>query len=323
MEGQHQHSHHGHSHQHDHGHGGGEGSHEHGHQSNHSHHGHSHSDFDIQGLTGKEIAAGAIAGLVEHIGMFPFDTIKTRVQDEGSSVTSVVRNIVKHEKWTHLYRGCVPVLCSAVPAHGAYFSIYEASKRYCTKSRGETEESMVTIAISAIAATIAHDTVTIPFDVVKQRMQVDAKGIYASSWQCMRTVVRKEGFSKLFVALPTTAAMNIPHMTVQWLVYERLKDALVKRGKEEDEMAVPFVFAGLTAGAAAACVSTPVDNIKTRLQLGKDVSASDAVRSILRTRGTRGFFTGVIPRICHMAPSAALTLGTYEFAKSALDTWWS
>lgn len=323
MEGHHEHSHHGHSHQHDHGHGrGGEHCHEHSHGASHSHHGHSHSDFDIQGLTGKEIAAGAIAGLVEHIGMFPFDTIKTRVQDEGSSVKSVVRNILKNEKWTHLYRGCVPVLCSAVPAHGAYFSIYEASKRYFTKSRGEKEDSVFTIAVSASAATIAHDAVTIPFDVVKQRMQIDAKGVYASSWQCMRSVVRNEGFSKLFVALPTTAAMNIPHMTAQWLVYERLKEALVRRGKEEDEMALPFVFAGFTAGAVAACVSTPVDNIKTRLQLGKDASAAEAVRSILRTRGARGFLTGVIPRICHMAPSAALTLGTYEFAKSSLDTVW-
>jgi solute carrier family 25 (mitochondrial iron transporter), member 28/37 len=279
-------------------------------------HGHSHSELDIQGLTAKEIAAGAVAGLAEHIGMFPFDTIKTRMQNEGASLRCVIRKIVREERWAHLYRGCVPVLFSAVPAHGAYFSIYEAVKRRSASRRGG--EDAVTIALSASAATLAHDSVSIPFDVVKQRMQVDAGEVYKSSWQCLRSVVALEGMSSLFRALPTTAAMNIPHMTTQWLVYERLKTYLVHRGEEEDETALPFVLAGLTAGASAACVSTPVDNIKTRLQLGKDHSAMDAARSIFKSRRAYGFFTGVVPRICHMAPSAAITLGTYELAKSYL-----
>lgn len=289
-----------------------EGHHSHSHHQGHTH---SHGELDIRGLTAKEVVAGAVAGLVEHIGMFPFDTIKTRVQDEGSSIRVVVRKMLREERWAHLYRGCVPVLCSAVPAHGAYFSIYEATKRRV--SRGG-QESTIGIALSATTATLAHDAVTVPFDVVKQRMQVDAGEVFKSSWQCMRTIVRQHGVSGLFVALPTTAAMNVPHMMTQWIVYERIKDALVRRGKEEDEMAIPFVFAGLAAGASAACVSTPIDNIKTRLQLGKDKSAMLAARTILASRGARGFFAGVIPRICNMAPSAALTLGTYEFAKASL-----
>lgn len=285
----------------------------------HSHHDGSHgSPFDFSGMTTKEIIAGGVAGLAEHIGMFPFDTIKTRMQSEAKTFTVVVTGIVRNERWTHLYRGCVPVLWSAVPAHGAYFSIYEATKRKMSTA-GE-DDSTAGIAVSAAFATVAHDTVSIPFDVVKQRMQVDAAGVHRNSFACFRHVVRSEGVSALFVALPTTTLMNIPHMTTQWLVYEKIKRLLLRRGEEENEMAVHFVLAGLAAGASAACISTPLDNIKTRLQLGMDKSFVAAAKNIYAAHGYRlsGFWTGVVPRICNMAPSAAITLVTYESVKNAL-----
>lgn len=294
--------------------------------------------FDVEGMSLREVIAGSVAGFTEHIGMFPFDTIKTRMQSEGQSFRTVVSHMLRNERWAHLYRGCAPVLCSAVPAHGAYFSIYEAMKRRLrgrvppvvdnssnTTSTSSSSSSAAVegelthhIIIAAATATLAHDAVSIPFDVVKQRMQIDREDRFRNSWHCFKTVVRREGFSALFLSLPTTTLMNIPHVATQWVVYERLKRFLALQGEEENELAIHYVASGLVAGACAATVSTPLDNVKTRLQLGVSHTFRRAVAEIYKQRGLRGFWQGVIPRIFNMAPSAALTLATFELVKTSL-----
>jgi solute carrier family 25 iron transporter 28/37 len=270
------------------------------------------NDVFILNFSWKEAVAGSIAGLAEHLAMFPFDTVKTRMQSDSTEFFHTVKVILRTERWTHFYRGCVPVVCSAVPAHAAYFSLYESSKRLFGDS------SSTSVICSAAAATAGHDAVSVPFDVIKQRMQMDAASIYRNSWSCLRKVVAHEGITSLYISLPTTLLMNIPHVATQWLVYETLKQRLIKRGEREDESAHHFLLAGLCAGACAATMSTPMDNIKTQLQLGKSKDALSVMKNTWKNRGLRGFFTGVVPRVLYMAPSAAITLSTYECVKSFL-----
>ena len=59
-----------------------------------------------------------------------------------------------------LYRGCVPVLTLPVPAHGAYLVSMKAKRRFAA------DQSNYGFALAAACATMAHDAVSIPFDVV-------------------------------------------------------------------------------------------------------------------------------------------------------------
>ena len=260
-----------------------------------------------------EVIAGSCAGLAEHLVMFPFDTLKTRMQNEGGALTSHVRQIIRHEKWTHFYRGCVPTIAAAVPAHGVYFALYEAVKRFATD-----DGSVQGVALAAACATAGHDAVSVPFDVVKQRMQVDGKMQYNSSLECVRSIVAREGPSVLFRSLPATIALNVPHFTTHWIVYETIKRYLIGPDEVEDEHATNFVLAGLTAGACAAVITTPLDHIKTQLQLGRTMNVAQTIRFVLAERGLRGFWVGVAPRVCQMAPSAAIVMTTYETVKGFL-----
>lgn len=134
-----------------------------------------------------ELFAGATAGLAEHLLMFPFDTVKTRMQSGTSrSLKTAFRSIFREERFAHLYRGCVPVLASAVPAHAAYFSAYEAFKRLFGKYDN------IGIAICACSSAAAHDVISTPFDVVKQRMQMDKRRTYKSSYQCFGHILKKK-----------------------------------------------------------------------------------------------------------------------------------
>ena len=259
----------------------------------------------------REMLAGGIAGITEHAVMFPFDTIKTKLQQQGShfkSTSECLMHIVRNEKWTHLYRGCVPIVASAFPAHGAYFGCYEATKRAISA------DNSLAYAAAAVSATVAHDFVSVPFDVVKQRMQVDTR--HKHSLACLRSVVRDHGVGKLFQSYPATVLMNIPHIVTQWVVYEACKEYLQSRGLLEYDWSPYYLAAGGFAGACAATASTPFDVVKTRVQLHEGrIPMGTIIADVYSTSGYRGFFRGAVPRIMCIAPSAAIVLSTYEVCK--------
>ena len=64
-------------------------------------------------------------------------------------------------------------------------------------------------ASAGVLSTIVHDGVMTPFDVAKQRMQMDGSS-YRSFVHCLTSVVRTEGVAALYVALPTT--VRLPFM---------------------------------------------------------------------------------------------------------------
>lgn len=266
-------------------------------------------------FSSEELIAGGAAGFAEHFVMFPCDTIKTRMQGgRGRSIRGVLRHVWRHERLTHLYRGCVPTLVSAVPAHAAYFSVYEAFKRLFG---AETNYGIVA---AASFATMAHDTVSTPFDVIKQRMQMDKRRSYASSLDCARRIVRNEGMPALFRSLPTTIIMNVPHFAAYWVAYEGFFTTLSGKASRnrEEEMTVDYMAAGFLAGACAAVVSFPFDTVKTHLQLGHGRDFRDTLKGLVARRGVRGVFAGVVPRIMYTAPSGAIMMVTYETVKSSL-----
>ena len=89
------------------------------------------------------------------------------------------------------------------------------------------------------------------------------------------------------------------------------------------------VSGGFTGGAIAAMATTPLDVIKTRLQVfshatqgGENMayeSYFSALSSIYRNEGFSAFFKGVGARTMWMAPSVAFTLVCYEQLKYLFD----
>ncbi|KAG8343165.1 putative Mitochondrial carrier protein [Trypanosoma vivax] len=262
-----------------------------------------------------DLIAGSVAGFMEHFFMFPFDTLKTRVQSgDVTNVLSAAARIWRFERLRNLYRGFAPVIVAAVPSHGAYYGTYEAAKRVFG------EDSHINIVASASCAVAAHDTICTPFDVVKQRMQMDGKRKFTSSMMCVRQLIADGGMAALLVSLPTTIVMNIPHFATYWLIYEGfLAYVGGEHRKRETEIAMNYIVAGLLAGAMASIVSSPLDVVKTQLQLGIKTSFPEAFRHIMSRRGVNGFFAGVSARVMHTAPAGALAMLTYETTKNLLE----
>ncbi|KAM7257341.1 hypothetical protein ACFE04_013082 [Oxalis oulophora] len=276
--------------------------------------------------------AGSIAGMVEHMAMFPVDTVKTHMQALSScpiksvSVVHAFKSILQTEGPAAFYRGIGAMGLGAGPAHAVHFSVYEASKRFLSK---RNHDDFAAHAISGIVATVASDSVLTPMDMVKQRLQLGSSSSstgYRGVWDCVKTVLRTEGFGAFYASYSTTVLMNAPFMAVHFSTYESAKKGLMEISPESvnDERLIVHATAGAAAGAAAAVVTTPLDVIKTRLQCqgvrGCDRYASgslwDVGKSIIKKDGYRGLMRGWVPRMLFHAPAAAICWSTYEAGKS-------
>ncbi|KAJ8769786.1 hypothetical protein K2173_007646 [Erythroxylum novogranatense] len=273
--------------------------------------------------------AGSIAGSVEHMAMFPVDTIKTHMQALGScpiksaSIGHAYRSILQTQGPAAFYRGIAAMGLGAGPAHAVYFTVYESCKKYFS---ADDPKNSLAHAVSGVFATVASDAVFTPMDMVKQRLQLGNNRAYRGVWDCVKRVFRQEGIGAFYASYRTTVLMNAPFTAVHFATYEAVKRGLLEVSPDSasDERLVVHATAGAAAGALAAAVTTPLDVVKTQLQCQgvcgcdrfKSDSISDVIRVIVKKDGYRGVMRGWIPRMLFHAPAAAICWSTYEAGKS-------
>ena len=90
-------------------------------------------NFDVdewdpqRGAFWQHAVAGSAAGLAEHSVMFPVDTMKTHMQVNAATRASLLE-MVQAQGVPRMWRGVQTMLTGCIPAHAAYFSIFEALK---------------------------------------------------------------------------------------------------------------------------------------------------------------------------------------------------
>jgi len=273
------------------------------------------------------LIAGAIAGTVEHCGMYPVDTIKTNMQalhigsiNSNYGIVKTMQMIVSKYGVKGLFSGFTAVVSGAAPAHAMQFVTYE----FCKKSFIGSKEGHHPFAssLSAMIATVVSDATMTPVDVIKQKMQLKALH-YKGPLDCLRTVIKVEGFGALYASYTTTLLMNIPYNAVKFGAYESLR-RIFKRGSESEFEVYAHLGAGAGAGSFAAAITNPMDVAKTRLQTQGDVGKKyngmfNALITIWKEEGSAGYTRGIKPRIIMHSMSGALCWMSYEYSKNVLN----
>lgn len=292
----------------------------------------------------KHAVAGSCAGIMEHLGMFPLDTVKTRMQalrpgaTAATSMGGVLQEIVGNQGARGFMRGCSAIAVGTVPAHVALFTTYELAKKRLLDGR---DYDPIRAAACGAVSQFSHDFFLTPADVVKQRMQLVCD---SSVYRSLTGIVRREGVAALFRSMPTTLAMNLPFGSILVAANESFKHSMSLEESTDGRSVLPwyFISAGISGGIAAAATQ-PLYVIKTRLQtqdcLARDLgpSSSEAASSaqklssqlmpkyngfvtaskmILREEGASAFFHGLAPRVLYTMPAAAICWGTYDSVKS-------
>ena len=285
------------------------------------------------------LMAGALAGIAEHTCTYPLDFIKTRLQVLHPTPSAVykglldaLRTISGTEGPFRLLKGVQSVMLGAGPAHAVYFASYEQAKRLLGIGETASANPIKTGVAGAVATTLA-DAIMTPFDVIKQRLQIHNSS-YSGVVDCFTQVFKREGLRAFYISYPTTLLLNIPFHGLQFPIYERFRKTLNPLGEYSPHT---HIIAGGIAGACAGFVTTPIDNLKTTLQIRGELlkntlsstSTSEAVmdlsgmkgayRAILERYGWKGLWRGAIPRTLTFMPSTAICWSVYEYFKWQLQ----
>lgn len=263
------------------------------------------------------LLAGAIAGILELCLMYPIDSVKTRMQSltaetSNKGVIQILMEMIKHEGIFRPVRGIEVIAGTAGPAHAIYFASYE----YLRDVFGKNQPLYLAVGISGAIATILHDLITNPAEVIKQRMQM-ANSPYKSIIDCTRRTYRNEGFAAFYKSYTTQLTMNIPFQIVHFVTYEFCRNFMNPEGKYNPKA---HLLSGALAGGVAAAATTPLDVCKTLLntQEQKVTGMANAFRAVYKIGGIRGFFRGIKARILYQMPSNAICWSVYELFKYIL-----
>ena len=229
--------------------------------------------------------AGSVAGLAEHSCMYPIDTIKTLMQVRqapachavaadvtggggggggvGGAAAAFTRLTSSGGGVLRMWRGVQTMLSGCVPAHAAYFTIYEGCKAAFSQplprvlgeegtaaggadsaARGNAERgdtgtvlgagpdstcSPLAAGAAVALATMAHDVIMTPMDCIKQRLQL---GYHRNSLvDCACDMLRHEGPRAFLVSYPTTLLMNVPYALIMGTTNEALRNVLNPSGE--------------------------------------------------------------------------------------------
>ncbi|XP_061584906.1 mitoferrin-1 [Cololabis saira] len=276
------------------------------------------------------MTAGAVAGVLEHTVMYPVDSVKTRMQSlqpdpnaQYKGVYEALKRIVRTEGIFRPLRGLNITMLGAGPAHALYFACYERVKRLLSDRIQSGGNSHIANGVAGSVATVLHDAVMNPADVVKQRMQM-YNSPYRGLLDCIRTITRTEGVGAFYRSYSTQLTMNIPFQAVHFITYELMQEQLNPHRHYNPSS---HIVSGAAAGAVSAAITTPLDVCKTLLNTQENVALSsvnisghlsgmaNAFRTVYRLGGFPAFFKGVQARVIYQMPSTAIAWSVYEFFK--------
>lgn len=79
--------------------------------------------------------------------------------------------------------------------------------------------------MSATSATLIHDVISNPTEVIKQRLQM-YNSPYKSIGECARKVFRQEGLSAFYRSYTTQLVMNLPYQAIHFSTYEFFQETV-------------------------------------------------------------------------------------------------
>ncbi|OAA79605.1 Mitochondrial carrier domain protein [Akanthomyces lecanii RCEF 1005] len=288
--------------------------------------------------------AGAFAAFTVDMLIYPFDTLKTRLQSRDYLKTYAQDGKNNALALRGLYQGIGSVVLVTLPAAGVFFSTYELSKT--TIAKLSSVPLPVVHSVASAMAEAASCLVLTPAELIKQHAQMmqsngNGKKTGSTSLRAFRALYEAGVGRRLFTGYTALLARNLPLTAMQFPIFEHLRSTIwanrPRREPGHQRILETGAIAGAsaaTAGAIAAFITTPSDVVKTRMMLLTSGSENftafekgDTSRSmgeqrpwrvakqIYRESGTKGLFRGGGLRSTWTAVGSGLYLGTYDAAK--------
>ena len=179
-----------------------------------------------------EILAGSVAGASQVVFTNPLEIVKIRLQVQGevSSDPSQVRKgaltIIRRLGLLGLYKGAGACLLRDIPFSAIYFPMYAHLKKDLFGEAPGVKLTFGQLISAASIAGIPAAFLTTPADVIKTRLQVEARkgqATYKGIMDCASQILRKESPSAFFKGSLARVLRSSPQFGATLVTYEYLK----------------------------------------------------------------------------------------------------
>ncbi|GLT61968.1 hypothetical protein SLA2020_346380 [Shorea laevis] len=285
------------------------------------------------------LGAGIFTGVT--VALYPVSVIKTRLQVASKDTIernafSVVRGILKTDGIQGLYRGFGTVVTGAIPARVIFLTALEATKEAAFRmvepfKLSEPTQAAIANGIAGMTASLFSQAVFVPIDVVSQKLMVQGysgHARYNGGLDVARKIIKADGMQGLYRGFGLSVMTYSPSSAVWWASYgssQRIVWSFLGQGTNLEkappsQLTIVSVQAvgGIIAGATASCVTTPLDTIKTRLQVmghEKRPSTMQVVKTLIADDGWKGLYRGLGPRFFSMSAWGTSMILAYEYLK--------
>lgn len=162
-----------------------------------------------------------------------------------------------------------------------------------------------------------------PFDTVKVRMQAGHTQ-YSGTMDCFRRIIGKESFRALYKGLLSPLLANSALNAITFSTWQETQRLLHFQEGSDAPLSKVFL-AGAIAGVVQCSVATPMELVRSRLQVQVGAAANatyaghiDCVRKIYQTDGLPGLYRGNVSMLLREGPAFGVFFSMYEATKRLL-----
>lgn len=172
--------------------------------------------------------AGLGAGICEAIIIVaPVETIKTKVIELNMSFMTGFYHIIKTEGISGIYQGAFATALKQGSNQGLRFMWFNEYKKIVTQD-GTQPLSPIGGLLGGMSAGCFSTLGNNPFDVVKTRMQGIKAKQYASTFDCFKQVLQKEGIGAFYAGVLPRLGRVVPGQGIIFMSFETIQDVLEK-----------------------------------------------------------------------------------------------
>lgn len=202
--------------------------------------------------------------------LYPANLVKTRLQVQRKNVLyngsmDAFVKVVRTEGIRGLYKGFM-VSCLGLFAGQCYITTYEL-----VRARTSEYSTVIRGFLAGGCASIIGQTITVPVDVVSQKLMIQGQGDQTVKLKNSKTIVKeivlRHGPIGLYKGYFASLITYAPTSAIWWSsygVYTGLVGNIVPAGTYHMLVLAP---SGVMAGVTAACMTNPLDIVRTRLQV--------------------------------------------------------
>jgi solute carrier family 25 aspartate/glutamate transporter 12/13 len=165
-----------------------------------------------------------------------------------------------------LYKGATACLMRDVPFSSIYFPTYAHLKKDVFGESPQKKLGVVQLLTAGAIAGMPAAYLTTPFDVIKTRLQVEARkgdATYTGVVDCARKVYAQEGFRAFWKGGPARIIRSSPQFGFTLAAYELLSKTFPLAGSDEAE-ALKDQRARLEPGIGLRQASAPLPYLRSR-----------------------------------------------------------